>query len=96
MKAVTAIVCPHSRLRHLNADFVIEGAVVHNTGEVLFRVGANTGRKGIRNYERPGRRARPRLLADRQATREIASGSKPGIDATKKISGEGLKRPGRR
>ena len=27
------------------------------------------------------------------ATGEIASGSKPGIDATKKISGEGFRRP---
>jgi 3-polyprenyl-4-hydroxybenzoate decarboxylase len=29
------------------------------------------------------------------ATSEIASGSKLGIDATKKIPGEGFKRPGR-
>ena len=27
------------------------------------------------------------------ATSEIASGSKPGLDATKKIPGEGFKRP---
>ena len=27
------------------------------------------------------------------ATSEIASGSKPGIDATKKMAGEGFKRP---
>ena len=37
-----------------------------------------------RTHQRPVRRARPRI--------EIASGSKLGLDATKKIPGEGFKR----
>jgi 4-hydroxy-3-polyprenylbenzoate decarboxylase len=77
---------------------------VHNTSEVLFRLCANTdppsprlrqGKPATRQplHQRPVRRARPRLPAGRQATSEIASGSKLGIDATKKLPGEGFKRP---
>jgi 4-hydroxy-3-polyprenylbenzoate decarboxylase len=51
---------------------------VHNTNEILFRLCANTDPQ------------RDRLD---HATSEIVSGSKLGIDATKKLRGEGFKRP---
>ena len=60
---------------------------VHNTSEVLFQLCANTDpqRDGIFTKG-------PSDVLD-HATSEIATGSKLGIDATKKIPGEGFKRP---
>jgi 4-hydroxy-3-polyprenylbenzoate decarboxylase len=51
---------------------------MHNTSDVLFRLCANTD---------------PQCYVLDRATREIASGSKLGIDATKKLASEGFKRP---
>jgi 4-hydroxy-3-polyprenylbenzoate decarboxylase len=60
---------------------------VHNTNEVLFRLCANT------NPQRDCLLTKgPSDVLD-QATSEIASGSKLGLDATKKLPGEGFKRP---
>ena len=60
---------------------------VHNTSEVLFRLCANTDPQRDSIFTKG-----PSDVLD-HATSEIASGSKLGIDATKKISGEGFKRP---
>ena len=70
---------------------------VHNTSEVLFRLCANTDPQRACRTEAGRRRESiftkgPSDVLD-HATSEIASGSKLGIDATKKISGEGFKRP---
>jgi len=70
---------------------------VHNTSEVLFRLCANTDPQRA-CPPKPWRRRNsiftkgPSDVLD-HATSEIASGSKLGIDATKKIPGEGFKRP---
>ena len=60
---------------------------VHNTSEVLFRLCANTDPQRDSIFTKG-----PSDVLD-HATSEIASGSKLGIDATKKIPGEGFKRP---
>jgi 4-hydroxy-3-polyprenylbenzoate decarboxylase len=60
---------------------------VHNTSEVLFRLCANTDPQRDSIFTKG-----PSDVLD-HATSEIASGSKLGIDATKKMSGEGFKRP---
>ena len=60
---------------------------VHNTSEVLFRLCANTDPQRDSIFTRG-----PSDVLD-HATSEIASGSKLGIDATKKLPGEGFKRP---
>ena len=60
---------------------------VHNTREVLFRLCANTDPQRDSIFTKG-----PADVLD-HATSEIASGSKLGIDATKKIPGEGFKRP---
>ena len=60
---------------------------VHNTSEVLFRLCANTDPQRDSIFTKG-----PSDVLD-HATSEIASGSKLGIDATKKIPGEGSKRP---
>ena len=60
---------------------------VHNTNEVLFRLGANTDPQRDSLFTKG-----PSDVLD-HATSEIASGSKLGIDATKKLPGEGFKRP---
>ena len=69
---------------------------MHNTSEVLFRLCANTDPQRAR----PPKRWRrwnsifikgPSDVLD-HATSEIAIGSKLGIDATKKLPGEGFKR----
>ncbi len=60
---------------------------VHNTSEVLFRLCANTDPQRDSLFTKG-----PSDVLD-HATSEIASGSKLGIDATKKIPGEGFKRP---
>ncbi len=60
---------------------------VHNTSEVLFRLCANTDPQRDSLFTKG-----PSDVLD-HATSEIASGSKLGIDATKKITGEGFKRP---
>jgi 4-hydroxy-3-polyprenylbenzoate decarboxylase len=60
---------------------------VHNTSEVLFRLCANTDPQRDSIFTKG-----PADVLD-HATSEIASGSKLGIDATKKIPGEGFKRP---
>ena len=63
------------------------GVNVHNTSEVLFHLCANT------DPERDSEFARgPSYVLD-HATSEIAVGSKLGIDATKKLPGEGFRRP---
>ena len=59
---------------------------VHNTSEVLFRLCANTDPQRDSIFTRG-----PADVLD-HATTEIAVGSKLGIDATKKLSGEGHKR----
>jgi 4-hydroxy-3-polyprenylbenzoate decarboxylase len=59
---------------------------VHNTSEVLFRWCANTDPQRDAVFTRG-----PADVLD-HATSEIAIGSKMGIDATKKLAGEGFKR----
>src|SRR5438552_16701472 len=59
---------------------------VHNTSEVLFRLCANTDPQRDSIFTKG-----PADVLD-HATSEIASGSKLGIDATKKIPGEGFRR----
>lgn len=60
---------------------------VHNTSEVLFRLCANT------DPQRDGLFTRgPADVLD-HATSEIGIGTKLGIDATRKLPGEGFKRP---
>jgi 4-hydroxy-3-polyprenylbenzoate decarboxylase len=60
---------------------------VHNTSDVLFRLCANTDPQRDSIFTKG-----PSDVLD-HATSEIASGSKLGIDATKKMPGEGFKRP---
>jgi 4-hydroxy-3-polyprenylbenzoate decarboxylase len=60
---------------------------VHNTSEVLFRLCANTDPQRDSIFTKG-----PSDVLD-HATSEIASGSKLGLDATKKLPGEGFKRP---
>jgi 4-hydroxy-3-polyprenylbenzoate decarboxylase len=59
---------------------------VHNTSEVLFRLCATTDPQRDSLFTRG-----PADVLD-HATTELAVGSKLGIDATKKLSGEGFKR----
>src|ERR1051326_4371963 len=59
---------------------------VHNTSEVLFRLCANTDPQRDSIFTKG-----PADVLD-HATSEIASGSKLGIDATRKLAGEGFKR----
>jgi 4-hydroxy-3-polyprenylbenzoate decarboxylase len=60
---------------------------VHNTSEVLFRICANTDPQRDAIFTRG-----PADVLD-HATNEIGVGTKMGIDATKKLPGEGFKRP---
>jgi 4-hydroxy-3-polyprenylbenzoate decarboxylase len=60
---------------------------VHNTSEVLFRLCANTDPQRDSLFTKG-----PADVLD-HATSEIAIGSKLGLDATKKLPGEGFKRP---
>jgi 4-hydroxy-3-polyprenylbenzoate decarboxylase len=60
---------------------------VHNTSEVLFHLFANTDPQRDSIFTKG-----PSDVLD-HATSEIAMGSKLGIDATKKLPGEGFKRP---
>jgi 4-hydroxy-3-polyprenylbenzoate decarboxylase len=60
---------------------------VHNTSDVLFRLCANTDPQRDSIFTKG-----PSDVLD-HATSEIAMGSKLGIDATKKLAGEGFKRP---
>jgi 4-hydroxy-3-polyprenylbenzoate decarboxylase len=60
---------------------------VHNTSDVLFRLCANTDPQRDSIFTKG-----PADVLD-HATSEMAMGSKLGIDATKKIPGEGFKRP---
>jgi 4-hydroxy-3-polyprenylbenzoate decarboxylase len=62
------------------------GVDVHNTSEVLFHLTANTDPHRDSIFTKG-----PSDVLD-HATSEIASGSKLGIDATKKLPGEGFKR----
>jgi len=62
------------------------GVNVHNTSEVLFHLTANTDPQRDSIFTKG-----PSDVLD-HATSEIAMGSKLGIDATKKIPGEGFKR----
>ena len=66
---------------------VDEDVDVHNTSDVLFRLCANTDPQRDSIFTKG-----PSDVLD-HATSEIASGSKLGIDATKKLPGEGFKRP---
>jgi len=59
---------------------------VHNTSDVLFRLCANTDPQRDSIFTKG-----PADVLD-HATTEVAAGSKLGIDATKKLSGEGHKR----
>jgi 4-hydroxy-3-polyprenylbenzoate decarboxylase len=66
---------------------VVDACVdVHSTSEVLFHLTANTDPQRDSIFTKG-----PSDVLD-HATSEIASGSKLGIDATKKIPGEGFKR----
>ena len=60
---------------------------VHNTSEVLFRLCANTDPQRDSIFTKG-----PSDVLD-HATSEIAMGTKLGIDATRKLAGEGFKRP---
>jgi 4-hydroxy-3-polyprenylbenzoate decarboxylase len=60
---------------------------VHNTSDVLFRLCANTDPQRDSIFTKG-----PADVLD-HATSEIAIGTKLGIDATKKLTGEGFKRP---
>jgi 4-hydroxy-3-polyprenylbenzoate decarboxylase len=60
---------------------------VHNTSEVLFRLCANTDPQRDSLFTKG-----PSDVLD-HATSEIARGNKLGLDATKKLPGEGFKRP---
>ncbi len=60
---------------------------VHNTSEVLFHLCANTDPQRDSIFTKG-----PSDVLD-HATSEIAMGTKQGFDATKKIPGEGFKRP---
>ncbi|MDD5200278.1 MAG: UbiD family decarboxylase [Terrimicrobiaceae bacterium] len=60
---------------------------VHNTSDVLFRLCANTDPQRDSLFTRG-----PSDVLD-HATSEIAMGTKLGIDATRKLAGEGFKRP---
>jgi 4-hydroxy-3-polyprenylbenzoate decarboxylase len=60
---------------------------VHNTSEVLFHLFANTDPQRDSIFTKG-----PSDVLD-HATSEIAVGSKQGFDATKKLPGEGFKRP---
>ena len=66
---------------------VDEDVDVHNTSEVLFRLCANTDPQRDALFTRG-----PADVLD-HATSEVAIGSKLGIDATRKLPGEGFKRP---
>ena len=72
-----------------NADFVMvdDDVNVHNTSEVLFRLCANTDPQRDSIFTKG-----PADVLD-HATSEIAMGTKLGIDATRKLAGEGFKRP---
>jgi 4-hydroxy-3-polyprenylbenzoate decarboxylase len=63
------------------------GVDVHNTSQVLFHLTANTDPQRDSIFTKG-----PADVLD-HATSEIAIGSKLGIDATKKLPGEGFKRP---
>jgi 4-hydroxy-3-polyprenylbenzoate decarboxylase len=65
---------------------VDEDVDVHNTSEVLFRLCASTDPQRDALFTKG-----PADVLD-HATPEIAMGSKLGIDATRKIAGEGFKR----
>lgn len=60
---------------------------VHNTSEVLFRLCANTDPQRDSIFTKG-----PSDVLD-HATSEVGSGGKQGIDATRKLPGEGFKRP---
>jgi 4-hydroxy-3-polyprenylbenzoate decarboxylase len=60
---------------------------VHNTSEVLFRLGANTDPQRDCIFTRG-----PADVLD-HATAEVGVGTKLGFDATRKLPGEGFKRP---
>ena len=60
---------------------------VHNTSEVLFRLCADTDPQRDSIFTKG-----PADVLD-HATPEIAIGTKLGIDATRKLAGEGFKRP---
>jgi 4-hydroxy-3-polyprenylbenzoate decarboxylase len=62
------------------------GVNVHNTSEVLFHLTANTDPQRDSIFTKG-----PSDVLD-HATSEMAIGSKLGIDATKKLPGEGFKR----
>jgi 4-hydroxy-3-polyprenylbenzoate decarboxylase len=66
---------------------VDEDVNVHNTSEVLFRWCANTDPQRDTLLTRG-----PADVLD-HATSEMAAGGKMGIDATRKLAGEGFKRP---
>ncbi len=60
---------------------------MHNTGEVLFRLSANTDPQRDSIFTKG-----PSDMLD-HPTFEIGIGTKLGIDATRKLAGEGFKRP---
>jgi len=70
---------------------------VHNTSEVLFRLCANADPPSLRYGAASPQRDSiftkgPADVLD-HATSEMAVGTKLGIDATRKLAGEGFRRP---
>ena len=78
------------RLRDQIPRGVDDDVDVHNTSDVLFRLCANTDPQRDSLFTKG-----PSDVLD-HATSEIASGSKLGIDATKKMPGKVSNAPGRR
>jgi len=70
-----------------NYIIVVDDVDVDNLSEVVFRLCANSDPQ----HDSLFTKGRSDVLD--HATSEIASGSKLGIDATKKLPGEGFKRP---
>jgi len=70
-----------------NYIIVVDDVNVHNTSEVLFRLCANTDPQRDSIFTKG-----PADVLD-HATSEIAMGTKLGIDDTRKLAGEGFKRP---
>jgi 4-hydroxy-3-polyprenylbenzoate decarboxylase len=66
---------------------LVDDVDVHNTSEVLFRLCANTDPQRDSIFTKG-----PADVLD-HATSEIAIGTKLDIDATRKLPGEGFKRP---
>jgi len=79
--------CRAARDRERERERRDDDVGVPNTSEVLFRLCANTDPQRDSIFTKG-----PADVLD-HATSEIAMGTKLGIDATRKLAGEGFKRP---